>query len=110
MTGRALDPDDSTSSDPAAANLHTLAASLAAMRRLLGRRSGDGALVPADPALIEAAIAAGRKHVAGIRTMLAEVPHDPMDPWRNTADKMSAAVAELDVLLDTLEEMSKLQG
>jgi hypothetical protein len=93
------------SSDPAAVNLHTLAANMIAMQRLLGRRTGDGALVPADPALIKAAIAAGREHMAGVRTMLAEVPHDPMDPYRRPADKMSAAVAELEALLDMLEEM-----
>ena len=96
---------------PASTNLHTLAVNLAAFQRLLGRRTADGTLVPANPSLIEAAIASGRDHVASIKTMLAEVPYDPLDPWRATVDSLTRAVAEVDGLLDMLEEMlSHLDG
>ena len=94
----------------AAANLHMLTVNLAAMKRLLGRRTGDGMLVQADPALIEAAIAVGREEVRRVRMMLVEVPYDPADPWRHSLDKMVAAVAELDGLLDTLQDMLSVAG
>ncbi|MCJ2060672.1 hypothetical protein MKL09_29650 [Methylobacterium sp. J-048] len=91
-------------------NLHTLAVNLAAMQRLLGRRTADGTIVPADPALIEAAVTAGRAQVAGIRTLLRDIPHDPMDPWRGSVDELIAAVGELDGLLDRLERMLSQMG
>ena len=92
-------------------NLLTLAVNLDSMQRLLGRRTADGTLVQADPALIEAAIAAGREQVASVKRMLGGIPHDAMDPWQRSADNLAAAVADLDGMLDMLEEMlSHLSG
>lgn len=96
--------------DLAPTNLHTLAISLEAMERLLGRRAPDGTLVLVDPALIRAAIEVGREQVASIRTKLAEVPHDVADPWRGSVDSLVAAVAEVDDLLDMLRKVLFLAG
>ena len=81
------------------------------MRRLLGRRTADGTLALADPALIQATIEAGYDEVRRIRLLLAEIPTEPTSPWHRMADKMAAAVAELDGSLETLERMlSHLDG
>ncbi|MCJ2099417.1 hypothetical protein, partial [Methylobacterium sp. E-046] len=79
--------------------------SLTVMQRLLDRRTADGALVPADPALIQATIEAGYDEVRRIRLLLAEIAIEPTSPWHRMADNMAAAVADLDVSLKTFEQM-----
>jgi hypothetical protein len=95
---------------PASTNLHTLAVSLEAMQRLLGRRTADGALMLADPALIEAAIETGLAEVASVRVMLAEASQTPTSPWQGSVDNLIAAVAEVDGLLTMLKEMLSRLG
>ena len=86
-------------------NLHTLAVSLEALQRLLERRTTDGALVSADPALIGAAIEAGYEEVRRIRATLATIPDEPTAPWRRSVEILNTAVSQIDDLLDTLEAM-----
>ncbi|MCJ2054775.1 hypothetical protein [Methylobacterium sp. J-070] len=105
MTGEAPDDDDKETGDPTSATLHTMAVNLAAMQRLLGRQPKVGTLAQADPALLAAAIALGREEVRHVRTVLAQIPQDPTDPWRRTADDLIATLAELDGVLDALEKM-----
>ncbi|MCJ2084893.1 hypothetical protein MKK88_02645 [Methylobacterium sp. E-005] len=110
MVSRTPGRNDKAAADPAIAELHTLTENLSVMQRLLGRRTEDGVLVQADPALVRSAIATGREQVLSIKATLATVAHDPTGPFQQSADKMIAAVDELDGLLDTLEEMLSVAG
>lgn len=83
-------------------DLPALEVPLAALRRLLERRDGDGALVQASPALIEAAIGATRKDLNRVRDILGRVAGDPADPNRVAAAALAGVVVELDAALDLL--------
>jgi len=90
---------------PVPSNLRVLSVSLASMQGLLDRRTTDGMLVPAAPALIEAAIASGRVQAVSIRGILRDIPPNQMDPWQGSIGKLLATVSELERMLDELEEI-----
>ena len=110
MTSGAPDHGCEPTSKPASTNLYTLATNLISLQRLLDRRTANGMLVQANPALIRSAIAAGRGQVTSVKAMLGEMLHGPTDSLRQPTDGLITAVAELDGLLDTLEEMLSQLG
>lgn len=95
----------------ASTSLLSLAANIATMKRLLGRRDAGGALVPAEAELIRLTIKTAREEAARIGSMLAALPNDPADPHRDGVATLLKAVADLDVVLDVLmDAVGRLDG
>lgn len=84
-------------------SLHKLAISLKVRQRLLDRRTIDGTLMLAEPALIEAAIEAGREEVRHVSALLASVSNQSSEPFRRTAAEMATTVVELRKVIDIIE-------
>ena len=103
MTSVAPDAGGDSVQVPASANLHTLAISLGTLKRLLDRLAQDGALSQAEPALVQMAIAAGRKTLRDVDEELAEAFADPTSPNRTAIAFLDELVSELDALPATIE-------
>ena len=88
----------------AAASLLALATNMEVMKRLLGRRDADAALVPAEAALIRIAIDTARAEARRVGDMLSGLPEHPTSVHRASVVTMLAAVADLDAVLDALAE------
>lgn len=103
--------DVQSSEAVASTSLLALAANIATMKRLLSRRDDDGALVPAEAALIKLTITTAREETACVTTILADLPDDPSAPYREGVVTLLDAVTDLDVVLDVLmDAVSKLDG
>lgn len=95
----------------ASTSLLSLAANIATMKRLLGRRDDGGALIPAEAELIRLTIKTAREEAVRVSSMLVALPDDPADPHRDGVATLLKAVADLDVVLDVLmDAVSRLDG
>ncbi|MGU3662341.1 hypothetical protein [Methylobacterium fujisawaense] len=103
MTSEGPAPGGDPIQAAATTNLLTLAVSLETLKRLLDRRAEDGALLQAEPALIQVAITAGRETLRGVNEKLTKVLADPTSHDRPAAALMAEMVAELGNLLATIE-------
>ena len=104
MTGTREDARIAAAEGTAAVSLLVLATNMEVMKRLLGRRDADAALVPAEAALIRVAIDTARAKARRVGDMLSGLPEDPTSVHRASVVAMLAAVADLDAVLDALVE------
>ena len=96
--------------DTAAANLHTLAMSMAAMKRLLDRRDTEGAIVPADAALIRAALAPTHGEIRRLSATLTALAAEPAFPHGEKIPELLAATAKLHDVVDAIDEALRSMG
>ena len=90
--------------------LHKLTVSTATMKRLLERRDANGALVPADAALIREAIATTRSEIRRLSESLTLIPHDATNPNGAKTSDLLAATAKLHDALISIEDVLRSLG
>lgn len=105
MTDDVPDYRGELSSDAPIANLHTLTLNINAMRRLLERKTEGGEPLRANAALIRSAIEVGREEARQIRTRLEGFRNVSNNSLNISRDKQIMAVAEIDDILDSLEQI-----